>query len=606
MSVPSGSVGARRGTERRRDQLQRVWRQVRPYAIGTFAATAVVLGAVGFTDLEPERSTSSAVYRALQLFALGSGAVDGEVPLTLEIARFLAPLAVAGALLTALAAVFRSEVSTHRARLARGHTIIAGMSEAADLLARDVRRAGGSVVVVAPEALDPRVMALQREGFPVLVADPAHPIELRRAGLARADHLVALADTTAANAAIAAGVLDAQNAIDDRNKRFRSFIAVDDPALLVALQSSSEAKRLHLRQEFFSLTQRAAVAALDTLVERGSPLHRLAVIGSGDAAGAVVVEALRRADDDTVQSLTVYADQARTAVDFRRVLERDTPALRTRRGRARLDRVEVVDVDEHLGQAELETLLFDGDAPDAAVLALTDPSQLLRWSMMWRDARGSGVAPGVTITRSADGLTSFLGTDHAVADAVSVVSILREGCVDQRIVSGRLDRMARAIHEDYLRYVRLHEPIEEPSTHPAARPWSELDPRIQQRNVDAAQAVWAALETTGHRVVPLHTPGAEDLEFDDESLRRLVEMEHTRWLGAAPGQGGTVAWEQIDEADRRKTEAQVRNLPRVLADAGLEIVPVLTSTAASADPRALGSVHGHGPLPGHDEGGGRQ
>jgi hypothetical protein len=531
---------------------------------------AVVLGCVGFAEVSPERSGPSVLYLAIQLFALNSGAVDGDVPLALDAARFLAPLATAGALLTGLAAVFRNEVSTQRTRFARNHTIVAGMSEAADLLARDVRRSGGSVVVVAPDALDPRVVALQRDGFPLLVADPSHPEVLVRAGLIRADHLVALADTTAANAAIAAAVLDAQRSIGDANARFRSFVAIDDPALLVALQAASETKRLHLRQEFFSLTQRAAVAAADVLAERRSPLRRLVVVGSGDAAAAVVVEALRRADDENILAVSVHADHARSAAHLRLALERDTPALRTRTGRGRLDRLEILDVDEHLRPEGLQALLRAmGGAPDGAVLALADPAQLLRWSLMWRDLLGATAPPVVAITASADGLTSLLGSSQDNAAAIAVVSILREGCVDQRIVSGRLHLMARAIHEDYLRYVGEHKTADQRSRRPAARPWVDLDPQIRLRNVDAAQAVWSALEATGHRVVPLHSPDAEDHQFDEPVLRRLVELEHQRWLGLVGSE--TVTWEQIAEDDRRKTEAQVRNLPHILADAGLEI-----------------------------------
>ncbi len=532
----------------------------------------MALGCLGFAEAYPERSHSSVLHLTVQLFALNSGTIEGSVPWTLDVARFLAPLATAGALLTALAAVFRNEVSTQRARFARNHTIVAGMSEAADLLARDVRGAGGSVVVVALDDRDPRVSALQRDGFPVLVADPAQPADLLRAGLGRADHLVALADTTTANAAIAAGVLEAQRLTGDRNKRFRSFIAVDDPALLVALQSSGETRQLHLRQEFFSPVQRAAVAVLDTLDQTGSSLARLLVFGSGDAAAAVVAEALRRADEARILSLTVHADQARCAVDFRRVLARDTPALRTRVGLARLDRVTVVDVDEQLDRAQVEALLAQGGMPDAAILALADPSQLLRWSMMLREVCSPSRTPVVTITTTTEGLTSLLGSDRPDA-VVSVVSILLEGCVDERIVSGRLERMARAIHEDYLGYIHAHEQAEERSQRPAARPWNDLTPELRQSNFDAAQAVWSALEVTGHRVVPLHSRDAAELEFDPMSLRRLVELEHARWLG----DGGSVPsepvpWDQISKADRNKTEAQVRNLPRILADAGLEIV----------------------------------
>lgn len=553
----------------RRHQFSRTWRRNRSYVIGASAASAILLGYHGFEDLAPERSVPSSLYRALQLFALGSGAIDGHVPMTLEIARFLAPLAAAGALITALTSVFRTEVSTQRTRLARHHTIVAGMSDAATLLARDARRSGRSVVLVAPVAQDARVISLQREGFPVLVGDPALPGELLRAGLSRADHLVALAETTAENAAIAAAVIQAQRSIGDANKRFRSFISIDDAALLVALQSSSEAVRLHLRQEFFSLTQRAAVATVDVLVAQRPQLGRLLIVGSGEEATAVAVEALRRTDDEHLHSVSIHADRARSAADLTRLLERETPALRTRSGRSRLERVRVQDVDEQLDAVRLRQLVTTDGAPDAAVLALTDPVQLLRWTIMWRDALGPTAPPVVTVTRDADGLTSLLGSG-ADEPGGSVISILAEGCVDDRIVSGRLERMARSIHEDYLRYVHAHETAEQRAGRPAARPWNELSPDFRLQNLDAAQAVWSALEATGHRVAPLHSPDAEDLEFDEQRLRRLVELEHGRWLitkGRAP-----VPWDQIADDDRRKTQAQVESFPRILADAGLEIV----------------------------------
>src|SRR5689334_16011455 len=86
---------------------------------------ALVMGFIGFQSYDLQvggapRDWSDSLYRAIVLFSIQGGDLPGDLPRTLNIARFLAPVIAASTALQALLVLFREEVEQALAGTCRG------------------------------------------------------------------------------------------------------------------------------------------------------------------------------------------------------------------------------------------------------------------------------------------------------------------------------------------------------------------------------------------------------------------------------------------------------------------------------------------------------
>src|SRR5262249_18701308 len=140
-----------------------------------------------------------------------------------------------------------------------------------------------------------------------------------------------------------------------------------------------------------------------------------------------------------------------------------------------------------------------------------------------------------------------------------------------------LRRLARSIHEGYLAE-RIREGVAMRAT-PAMVPWEKLDDDLVRANVAQARDVVAKVARVG--AVVCVGPDPAGFAFTDEEVDRL---EHQRWARQRKANGWTYAavrdnerkhhpdlvpWRRLPEAARDKDREVVRNVPRLLAAAGL-------------------------------------
>ena len=139
-AVPAGPVQRLISATRRTWRLgvRARWRSYRAPILLAVGISAIVLGTIGWMQLPvtPRRySFLDAVYRSLTLFAFG-GAAPPPVPVTLNIARIIAPLLTGYAAIGAVIALSRDQARALGIRLfARNHVIIAGLGNTGGRLA---------------------------------------------------------------------------------------------------------------------------------------------------------------------------------------------------------------------------------------------------------------------------------------------------------------------------------------------------------------------------------------------------------------------------------------------------------------------------------------
>lgn len=147
-----------------------------------------------------------------------------------------------------------------------------------------------------------------------------------------------------------------------------------------------------------------------------------------------------------------------------------------------------------------------------------------------------------------------------------------------------VDRLARAIHEDYVRRRRA-DPDTQPND-PATRDWADLDESLKESNRDQALDIERKLAAIGCRVVAAQGVRPVD-DLTDDEVEELARLEHLRWVEHRRRQGWRsgperdtaakvtpylVPWSGLSEKARDLDRDAVRAIPRLLAQSGLTFV----------------------------------
>jgi hypothetical protein len=123
---------------------------------------------------------------------------------------------------------------------------------------------------------------------------------------------------------------------------------------------------------------------------------------------------------------------------------------------------------------------------------------------------------------------------------------------------------------------------------PALRPWAELPEALRDANRAQAANFGEILRSRDWMLMPVGDTG-EPFELSEAEVEELAEAEHVRWRrrreregysfgpvrideGPDPRHPSMVDWAELSERDRDRDRDVIRNMPTVLAHAGLRIV----------------------------------
>jgi hypothetical protein len=586
--------------------------------LGALGTAAFVLGYLGFRDhLRAAGAAADAwdvLYRVLQLFTLESGALaDGaSVPATLQVARFLAPAVGAATLLKVLAAVFREQAQRLRVRLFRDHVVVCGLDEKGLALVRSLRDQDRRVVAVERDAENDNIASGRAAGVPVIVGDATDPEVLRDAGVTRAGWVVIVCGGSGANATVAASV---QRLASRRDRPLDCLAHIDDPRLCELLQTRYLGARSdgRFRLDFFNTYERGARILLyrhpflpdgDRPAEAGRAAPHVLVVGLGRLGRSLIVQAVRdwRAAGARGQlAVTVVDVEAGARIRSLTLGHPDLTATCT---------FEPVEIDITSSAFDTGAFLPRGDAapPTVAYVCVDDDLLALRAGLALHRQLHRDHVPVVVRSRTGRGLSSLLRTRQdaqAFAD-LHAFALLEHTCDADLLLGGTYERVARALHEIYVRRRQTDgwrwgpELDRDRRTDPALAPWRELPEGLRESNRSQAAhigvklaAVGCALEEDVEGTTPTFT-------FADHEVERLAEMEHARWVEERRATGwrsGTrdpqrrrtpylVPYGALSEDVKEYDRIFVRDLPRVLSQFGYRIVRVDTPAAPPTNGRA--------------------
>ena len=167
---------------------------------------------------------------------------------------------------------------------------------------------------------------------------------------------------------------------------------------------------------------------------------------------------------------------------------------------------------------------------------------------------------------------------------LTVFGVFEEGCVPGRIREDLRDQLARAIHQAYLDQCAAQG--DSPEHNPSMRPWAELPENLKDANLAQAADISHKLITVGCSIIP-ESGTASEFAFTQTEVEELAEQEHERWMAERTAQGyvfgpkrignqhpDLVAWAQLSEHSREKDRNAIREIPSILAQAGLQVVRI--------------------------------
>lgn len=481
-------------------------------------------------------------YHVLQLFVLDSDPANtGPLPWQLQVARFLAPVGAAYALVEVGRQVFDDGIDRLRVRRMREHAVVVGASGTADVIAG----------------------ALETLGRKVVRTDQGWPLDLRNSGVPGAAVVYACLDDSEdplINIAVCAEV--------DRMRSGRRAepclvsAHVSDPDLALAIQAR-HLSRLDPGLDVFTLHEIIAqrLAREDSDIVTGEH-PRISIVGAGVLAQSLALalararELVPAANPMTLTFAGTGAEEAVARTKQRLGEEQETCQVLVEDSAAPPRRTYIChdDDSESLRFALTETSLWHGGA-DSLVLVLTRLEQVRQ---MFSDETGAPL------------LENLAGRLRIVA-ASRLVAAGREGL--ERIHDDVYERMSATVHHIYLQN-QLSRGLGWQAT-PAMVAWENLDERLRQQNHDQVRAIPAKLAAIGCTIAPRSSRRPVAVLSGDE-IEILAREEHTRW-SEQQRRGGTahaslVPWAELSAAEKEKDRDAVRGTAVVLEHLGLQLV----------------------------------
>jgi voltage-gated potassium channel Kch len=540
--------------------------------LGVLGVVAFALGCYGFTQYLDGLSVGDLLYRTFKLFLLSAPEGPG-LPLSLEVARILAPIVAGWATLAALANVFRDRAQQMRIPLMRKHVVVCGLGYVGSVFVRQLREAGARVVVIELDPANPLIDLCRSLRIPVVVGDAQLERTLRSAGARRASRLLAVCPHDAVNAEI---VAVARRLVATRPRgQLRCLARISDPDLcaLLRVQETNLPDNSASSLDYFNTDELSARLWLDEFPVDSRPhilVSRLGALGRW----LVLHAAFAWHESPTNPAplwVTVVDDDAEERVV---ALLGEYPDVE-KVCRFRCTSTSAGDI------ARLVAADADGEAPpiSAAYVSADRDEEALEAALVLRHELDSAVPMVIALSR-AHGVSRLIDDASGGGELtnIDVFPTLERTCTIELVAGGSYHRIAEAIHRRWR--------AEQLAAGKPAPTWRELDDELRESNRAQARDIIAKLHSVGCEIAPLRHWGAAQIAFTVEEVEKLAVAEHDRWVterrqaGWVPGPDDSerrtspylVAFTDLPDDVADLDRSAVRGIPTALASAGLQVV----------------------------------
>ncbi len=476
-------------------------------------------------------NVSDAAYWSLKDFLFADTPDEPNLPVPLDIARFLAPVVAGWAGLSALGSLFRDRVQQMRIPLMREHVVICGLGGyVGSVFVRRLHDERIDVVVIELDVNNPNIELCRGLGVPVIIGDAQRLRTLQAAGAHHASRVLAITPDDAVNTQIVATV---RELAADRSRQPRCLALITNPEFCRLLRVQ-EAQRgdPELSVDFFNIDEISARWLLEDFpidTRHGQPhivVAHLDPLGDWLVYHAARTWCENRGDSRDPLVVTVFDHHPKERVD---ALLGQHPAL----------------------EKVCKFVTFSATARDMAHLpehhrSPDTPPISRAYVTSYRDAHAFEAAlqlrheldPTIPVVAALSRLHGVAGLLDDVKEAgalsnIDVFASMERTCTAELVLGGSFEPMAQAIHEHW-RQEALDRGDEAPT-------WQDLDPSRKESNRDQARHIPIYLRKVGCAVAPLRDWEAKDFTFTDSEIKLLAIAEHERWNRERIADGWTLA-----------------------------------------------------------------
>lgn len=552
-------------------------------AIGSLGIAAFVFGYWGFTkQLGADYRPTDLVYLTTQLFTFESGAVDPPAPWQLEIARFLAPLTMASAIVRVIVSLLRNRLRLARLAFYRDHVVVAGLGRRGLRLVDDAIDRGHRVVCIDRIIADELKNELSDKGAIVIEGDVTRDETLLKSRAHYAKHVLAVCSSDGTNVEAGLNVYKLVQR-DPQSHASCTVCRVEtaDFALSNVLRANDMFKRLHGACEViqFSSYENAARKALmdypldyKRIAADDARSAHLIICGFGQMGESLAVQAAKTAH---------YANGKKLHIT---VIDREA-AAREQSFRLRFPQFEeccainfvTAEFEDSHTIYRIHTICSSSEYLSSAAICFDNDARNVQYALYLRGALDDFPGPILVRISEEQGLARLL-SEHPDKQ-INVFGAVRDASSWDALMGETTDRMARFIHNAYVEEQRRLGKPKGPNT----ESWDRLPGDLRDSNRQQADHIPVKLRAIG---VDVHHP--EDaagmaIELDDGQIELLAQMEHARWNADRFLNGWTIGEKDV-AAKRTPYLVPYEELPDDIKqydrDAVVNIVGIVKSAAA--------------------------
>jgi len=578
----SGQASPESSTRRR-------WR----IATAVIAVVAFGLGFYGYWSTD-QYSFLSTVYNTVGLFTRSftrpENSTEG-LSWSLEVARFLAPLATAMTIIQLIAALLRDHFDVLWARFRRGHAVVVGLGPVGIATARRILDGPTKVrvVVIEHDATMPHVRSARALGVPVVIGDATMASVRRRAGVPNAGWFIWTPSEWIEGDTV---VHSLHAELRSRSRRWpwqhaqprarsKALIRVRDLGLCTMFRYDVLVPPEHSRDgidtDFFNEAENTAQRLLWRVARgfegAGAEPVELWILGSGPFTDALVVQAVRNwwgRPERPELTIRVFAGDADAVVA---------------RIRAEWPEVDFIRLEAHTGPADLalrpEFVARHPDPHGVFVLVDNEEHALLLGLRVVAETAAARVAVAATMRYPP------VATNPRIVYFDSVTY----GLESDAFMFDTYELLGRVIHQHYnlrprVRSDRSLEPETDP--HGVGHEWPDLDAIWQESNRRAARDMVPLLRAAGFDLVRLSESRGPDhvVHMSKDQIELMAKMEHDAWREfmeqheyrkgprdtAEKTRPGLVKWSRAPAWEKSYTRQQVADYPQLLPLLGYCVV----------------------------------
>jgi len=567
------------------------------WVIAGIAVLSLTLGMLGFYQYTSDGYGSplglpDMLYRSLQLFTLESGGLQGPLPVTLEIARWLAPFTgVYAAIKGVLALAHQQGKSSLRLRNIQDHAIVCGANKGSAHIAHELVSNGVSVVVIdnnsmeaSPYKLSPDIIQLTGNALDAAI--------LQRAKVQTARYLFTATDSDVDNI----GIVQEAQRIANARERDKDVRVLD----CYARVSDYRTRALFYTHPLFSDSAKRFNAQIFNLFDRGArllfescaPDRYRAIRGKDDPPASITIFGFSPLAKSLVLHVARtghYANDRKTVI---RIVDEQAARQTAALSLSAPALGQLVNIQPHdcpidgLSTTYLQEII--ASPPDVMYICAESDIQALTLTRRLATLSGYKDIPLVVTLLQTDALTELLYEDKpAQNNTVQLFPLLDKTSDLRQIIGEQLDEVAKIIHELYREdRFKQGETVE---TNASLVPWENLPEGIKDSNRGQADHLPVKLRVIGLTLEDALN-AADTWQFTAEQIRVLAEMEHRRWMadkrldGWQPTAGKKdskrklspllVDFDDLPEAEKHKDEqAVVVHSQRLLENLRRQVKP---------------------------------